>query len=73
MWHCEGDPVVDVLNTVKYSARLAELKVSQETHIFPYGRHGMGLATEERFSDCTYMQSWAGMVADWFRLHGFIK
>ena len=73
MWHCEGDKVVDVLNTIKYSARLAELGVSQETHIYPRGSHGVGLVTEERFAAHTYMQSWAPMAGNWLRLIGFIK
>ena len=72
MWHCEGDKVVDAANTLRYSAKLLELGISQETHIYPRGSHGIGLATEERFAAHEYMQSWAPMAIRWFKLNGFI-
>ena len=71
MWHCEGDKVVDVQNTLRYSMQLIELGVSQECHIYPRGGHGIGLVTQERFEAHTYMRSWAKMLIDWFRLNGF--
>lgn len=73
MWHCEGDKVVDVQNTLRYSMKLTELGISQETHIYPRGSHGIGLVTEERFSAHTYMRSWANEVLCWLKLNEFIK
>ena len=73
MWHCEGDKVVNASNVLKYSAKLLELGISQETHIYPFGRHGIGLVTDERFVGHEYMKSWGPMVVGWFKLHGFIK
>ena len=73
MWHCEGDKVVDVANTLRYSTKLAELGISQETHIFPRGRHGVGLVTDERFIGEEYMRAWADMCLNWFKLHEFIE
>ncbi len=72
MWHCEGDAVVDAANTLRYSQRLLELGISQELHIFPRGRHGIGLVDTDRFIGEEYMQSWADMVLAWFRLIGII-
>ncbi len=72
MWHCEGDRVVDAANTLRYSTRLLELGVSQETHIYPRGRHGIGLVNEDRFIGEEYMQSWAPMAVKWFKLHNWI-
>ena len=69
MWHCEADKVVHASNVLRYSARLLELGVSQETHIYPRGRHGIGLIEEERFIGEEYMKSWAPMVLNWFKLH----
>lgn len=74
MWHCEGDKVVDAANLLRYSAKLLELGVSQETHIYPRGRHGIGLVKgDDRFIGEEYMESWAPMAVKWFKLHGFIK
>ena len=73
MWHCEGDKVVDAANTLRYATRLLELGISQETHIYPFGRHGIGLVNEERFIGEEYMRTWAPMCVNWFKLHGFIK
>lgn len=73
MWHCEGDKVVDVRNTLKYSMKLIDLGISQETHIYPRGSHGIGLVTEERFTGHEYMRSWGPMALGWLKLHGFIK
>lgn len=72
MWHCEGDTVVDAANSCRYSAKLLEIGISQEFHLYPRGRHGIGLATEERFADSEYMQSWAPMLLSWFGLNGFL-
>ncbi len=71
MWHCEGDKVVDAMNTLRYSMKLLELGVSQECHIYPRGRHGIGLVNEERFADATYMRSWYVELIEWFKLNGF--
>ena len=71
MWHCEGDKVVDVMNTLRYSMRLVELGVSQECHIYPHGSHGIGLVNEERFAAHTYMRSWYKQLLEWFKLNGF--
>ena len=74
MWHCEGDKVVDPRNTIRYSIKLLDLGVSHELHIFPRGRHGVGLVyNDERFVGEEYMESWADMCIRWLRLNGFIK
>jgi len=73
MWHCEGDAVVDAANTYRYGMRLLELGVSHELHIYPRGRHGIGLVNEERFAGEEYMQSWAQMLLKWYKLHGFLE
>ncbi len=72
MWHCEGDAVVDIESTLRYSMKLAELGVSQELHIFPRGAHGIGLVDDERFAAHEYMKSWPVMCTAWLKLYGFI-
>ena len=73
MWHCEGDDVVDAAGVLRYSTRLLELGISQQTIIYPRGRHGIGLVNEERFAEHTYMRSWAPLAVEWLRLHEFIN
>ena len=73
MWHCEGDKVVDPRNTIRYSLKLLDLGVSHEMHIFPRGRHGVGLVyNDERFVGEEYMESWADMVVAWLKLNGLL-
>ena len=73
MWHCESDKVVDAATVLRYSMKLLELGVSQETHIYPRGRHGVGLVKgDDRFVGQEYMESWAPMAIKWFKLNGFL-
>lgn len=72
MWHCENDMAVDVRTTIRYSMKLVDLGVSQETHIYPRGAHGIGLVDDERFFAHEYMKSWAVMCTAWLKLQGFI-
>ena len=44
IWHTETDPAVKVTSTLAYAARLHELDVRCEVHIYPEGGHGLGLA-----------------------------
>ena len=70
MWHCEGDKVVDPRNTIRYSMKLLDLGVSHEMHIFPRGRHGVGLVyNDDRFVGEEYMESWADMCIAWLKLN----
>lgn len=73
IWHTSSDPSVDVRGTYRYAARLSELGVAVEMHIYPVGGHGLGLAnglygraTEE------YVQRWVQDLECWLRLIGWI-
>lgn len=55
MWCCEGDALVS--NTKLLEAALNEAGVSNEVHIYPKGKHGIGLGTgygeaEQWFQTC---------------------
>ncbi len=44
LWHTDDDDCVPVENTLLYAGALRAAGVSAETHIFPHGHHGLGLA-----------------------------
>lgn len=60
IWHAFDDVSVDVENSMQYVARLREMKVSTEFHIYPYGGHGQGLATQIPLS-----RNWPYALLEW--------
>ncbi len=70
IWHTAEDSVVDVCNTYRYVTRLRELLIPTELHIFPFGRHGLGLAdTPERTNP--HIMPWAELMTKWLELYGY--
>ncbi|MEV4074486.1 alpha/beta hydrolase [Nonomuraea fuscirosea] len=47
LWHTADDDGVPLDNTLLLSTALARHGVRQEVHVYPSGRHGLGLAGEE--------------------------
>jgi acetyl esterase/lipase len=47
IWHTADDEAVPVENTLMLASALAANHVSFACHIFPHGRHGLGLAAED--------------------------
>ena len=47
IWHTFADELVNVQNTLEYATRLRQVGVCAEVHIYPYGKHGLGLANED--------------------------
>ena len=72
IWHTSSDTSVSVGNTYRYAAKLDELKVPCELHVYPVGRHGLGLADDEAHL-MPYVQDWAKMLRKWLALYGFIN
>ena len=73
LWHTMEDETVPVENTLLFSERLKEVKVAQEVHLFPYGRHGLSLATKEveevsagRHPD-PHVARWFALAAEWLK------
>ena len=65
IWHTFTDEMVDVRHSLYYAARLKELGVSLEMHVFPEGPHAMGLCDEETAFTPQHLNSHA---AQWFPL-----
>lgn len=68
IWHTAEDGLVPVANSCRYTARLAQLGVYSELHVFPYGAHGraLALAIEEQ-----HTAQWKGLLLRWFMLMGW--
>ena len=73
IWHTSSDPSVDVKGTYRYAARLSELGVPVEMHIYPVGGHGLGLANGLYGRDTEiYVQRWVEDLEHWLRHIGWI-
>ena len=62
LWHTREDNVVPVAHAHAMVAALEAAGVPYESHIFPYGCHGLGLA-EKTPGVC----QWPALSADWIR------
>lgn len=67
LWHTAADQAVPVENTLLYADALAKVCVPFEVHIYPYGRHGLGLATEEE----PHVAQWSESLDKWLGLIDF--
>lgn len=63
LWHTFEDSGVNVCNTLLYAKRLREVGVSAEVHVYPYGRHGLGLA-----KDTPHTCNWTQELLGWLEL-----
>lgn len=64
IWHTFADAGVNVINSLQYAKRLREVGVSTALHVYPDGRHGLGLA-----EDVPYTCNWTQELLDWIRLN----
>lgn len=71
--HTFRDATVPVTDSLKFAAALDENKIPFELHVFPNGRHGMGLAnhlTQGDGGDASFAE-WMGLSIRWLdRLFG---
>lgn len=70
IWHTFDDASVPVENSLLFASALRKAGIHFELHIFPYGSHGLGLATEEtNTKDGTKLQPecavWPELFAAW--------
>lgn len=62
LWHTATDPAVPVENSLMYAAACSENKVPYALHVFPEGRHGLGLAIGEPL-----VSQWPDLLVEWLR------
>ena len=60
LWHTSEDQAVDVNNSLIFAQKLRAHRIPFELHVFPTGKHGLGLA--ESYPD---VKQWADLAADW--------
>lgn len=60
IWHTSDDEIVPVQHSYALGSALARVEVAHELHVFPHGRHGLGLAQSEHGAD-----RWPSLCADW--------
>lgn len=66
LWHTGDDASVPVENTLLLAAALRRAGVEFELHLYPHGRHGLGLAEEHE-----HVRSWSGLCGVWLAQNGF--
>jgi acetyl esterase/lipase len=60
LWHTADDALVPVQNTYLLASALADRAVPHEVHVYPHGRHGLGLAPGEGA-----VEGWSALCATW--------
>ena len=74
IWHTSTDSCVDVNGSLRYAARLHELGISVELHVYPVGGHGLGVGYyPEKNIDVPYVRGWTERLAEWLKLVGWLK
>ncbi len=63
LWHTAEDGGVPVENSLLFAQALSAHNVPFELHVYPQGRHGLGLAPED-----PHVATWSDLCCEW--LHG---
>ena len=66
LWHTSDDAVVNVINSLRYGEKMREYGIPFEMHIFPKGKHGLGLAPLNE-----NIRAWAELLPVWLKEIGF--
>ena len=70
IWHTFDDATVNVKNSLEYAASLKDCGVGTELHIFPNGRHGLGL-TEHSNALENHVAQWSSLMLEWLGYMGW--
>ncbi|WP_461171639.1 alpha/beta hydrolase [Arthrobacter sp. Z1-9] len=68
LWHTADDAAVPVSHSLGYAGALLSAGVPAELHVFPHGRHGLGLADGEPGPD-----QWSSLCAGWLGRAGWTR
>lgn len=66
LWHTADDTSVPVAHGLLFAQALAKQGTPFALHIYPHGRHGLGLAEDDPI-----VGSWTGLCATWLAERGF--
>ncbi len=69
IWHTVSDEIVPVENSLLLAEAMQKINIPFELHIYPKGRHGLSLATEETgdFAIQEECQNWITMAGTWIK------
>lgn len=67
LWHTSEDATVNVINSYLYAAALRRQGILHELHVFPTGRHGLGLAEA-----LPHVAQWSGLLRNWLSENGWL-
>ncbi len=62
LWHTAADTVVPVENSLRFASALSAAEVPFELHVFPEGRHGLGLAQGHPGAE-----QWPALCRNWLQ------
>ncbi|WP_066292043.1 alpha/beta hydrolase [Arthrobacter sp. B6] len=68
VWHTADDAAVPVHHSLSYTGSLVRAGVPAELHVFPHGRHGLGLAPEDPGP-----AQWTSLCAAWLARMGWTQ
>lgn len=68
LWHTADDPVVPVQHSYLMAMALAAVGVPHALHVFPHGKHGLGLAEGSGAP-----ARWTSLCEDWLREEKWIR
>jgi acetyl esterase/lipase len=68
LFHTSDDPVVPVLNSVRFYEALVAAHVPAELHIFQHGPHGVGLDLGD-----PVLAEWPVLLRNWLRFNGLMQ
>jgi acetyl esterase/lipase len=60
LFHTADDAAVPVENSLRFAAAYAKFKIPFALHVYPKGRHGVGMAL-----DNPALKSWTNLLVDW--------
>lgn len=67
-WHTADDTAVDAEHSLRYVTALTRAGIPTELHVFPHGRHGLGMA-----SDDASVSQWTRLCERWLQSRGWIS
>jgi acetyl esterase/lipase len=67
LWHTAEDKVVAAENSLRFYSAMVQSGVLGELHVFPLGRHGLGLS-----AGVPGAEQWPGLCKDWLKRIGMV-
>ncbi len=72
IWDTCGDKVVSIEHSLEYATELHKKGINAEVHIFPDGKHGMGLTQKSTPVEC-HISQWEDLLIRWFDYIGWFN